>query len=102
MNTLINKLQSVGRKMAPTLKHRPVLTYGILGTVYGISPEGEVKYFDYDWDGALEFAGITLENVESLDARYAKSPRAFSLPGADMWHPERTIRKGERAWWVLK
>ena len=95
-------VQAMGRhirKMPPTQKHRPVLTPGILGTVYGVSPEGEVRYFDYDWDAALQFAGVTLENVSDLDLRFGKAARPRYLPGWDMWHPERKV--DGKAWWAL-
>jgi hypothetical protein len=88
------------RMMRPTLKHRPVLTFGILGTVYGVSPEGEVRYFDYDWNAALEFAGVTGDPAQDL--RFSAPVRTHYLPGHDMWHPERCIRQGEKAYWVLK
>jgi hypothetical protein len=100
--TVSNQLKYNMRKMPPTLKHRPVLTFGILGTVYGISPAGEVRYFDYDWDGALEFAGVTLENLAELDLRFSKAKRPVYLPNWDMWNPERKISTGERAYWALK
>lgn len=46
------------RKMRPTQKHRPAIWEGILGAVYandGIA----TRYFDYDYEGALEYAGGT-------------------------------------------
>lgn len=47
------------RRRRPTLRHRPAVWENLLGTVYARSPEGEVRYFNFDWDGAREFAGIT-------------------------------------------
>lgn len=84
--------------MRPTRRHQPVLTFGILGTVYGISPTGEVKYFDYDWDAAIEWADLEREDT---DLRFAPAPRAYTLPGYDMWHPERRVRRGERAYFAI-
>lgn len=101
MTTLFDRLRSQARQMPPTRKHRPIITFGILGTVYGISPEGEVKYFDYDWDGALAFAGVAAESLEQLDPRIGKPKQAVALPGCDMWHPERLISSRDRAYWVL-
>lgn len=49
------------RKMKPTQKHRIAIWECMLGTVFARNAEGEVKYFDYDWDGAREFAGVTAE-----------------------------------------
>lgn len=88
------------RLMKPTLKHRPVLKFGILGTVYGISPAGEVKYFDYDWNAALAFAGVTGDPAQDL--RLSTAPKPYLLPGYDMWHPERRVSKGEKVYWVLR
>jgi hypothetical protein len=31
----------------------------MLGTVYALNGEGECRYFDYDYEGARQFAGIT-------------------------------------------
>ncbi len=45
------------RKLKPTLKHRPAITAGILGTVYAINDEGVARYFDYDREAAFEFRG---------------------------------------------
>ena len=87
-------------KRKPTLKHRPILTFGILGTVYGISPEGEVRYFDYDWDVALEFAGVTDTSLDELDFRLGAPGRDINLPEYSMWHPERQIGAKQKAWWV--
>jgi hypothetical protein len=50
-------LQVPCKKMAPTLKHRPAVWGGILGTVYAYDG-AEIRYFDYDHQGALEFAGV--------------------------------------------
>lgn len=46
------------RKMKPTQHHRPAMWENMLGTVYAFNGV-EVAYFDYDWDAAAEFAGIT-------------------------------------------
>jgi hypothetical protein len=100
--TVSNQLKYHTRKMSPTQKHRPVLTFGILGTVYGISPAGEVKYFDYDWDGALAFAGVTFAGLPALDVRLGRPTKAVYLPGYDMWNPERKIGTDTKAYWVLK
>lgn len=90
--------------MRPTLKHRPILKLGLFGTVYGISPEGEVKYFDYKWEDALDFAGVDAETVrdfEDIDLRYSIPKNGdYYLPGHDMWNPERRIDRYQRVWWV--
>lgn len=47
------------RKMKPTKQHRPAVWEAILGTVYAQNDEGKVRYFDYDWEAALRFAGVS-------------------------------------------
>lgn len=61
----------LGRKAKPTRKHKPVIWECMLGTVYAANPAGEVKYFDYKWDEAREWAAIT----EDSDLRTARIPR---------------------------
>jgi hypothetical protein len=46
------------RHMKPTQKHRAAIWECMLGTVYAYDGK-EVKYFDYDHEGALKFAGVT-------------------------------------------
>jgi hypothetical protein len=46
------------RQMKPTLKHRAAVWNGILGTMYAMSPEGVIRYFDYAWDEAVAFAQL--------------------------------------------
>jgi len=101
----INRLRDQADRKPPTLKHRPAITFGILGTCYGINAAGEVRYFDYNWEAALEYAGVTnakLELLEGTDLRISRTSRSVFLPGHDMWNPERCVRKGQMAWWVLK
>lgn len=62
------------RKMKPTKAHRPALWSGILGTVYAMNDDGEVRYFDYDREGAKAFAGVT----DDRDPRLARKPRPVS------------------------
>lgn len=57
-------------KKKPTLKHRHAIWECMLGTVYARNAAGEVKYFDYDWDGARAFAGVDT----GTDLRLAKWP----------------------------
>lgn len=58
------------RKMKPTQKHRAAMWEGMLGTVYARNAEGKVKYFDYDWAGAREFAGVEVEGADPRLARF--------------------------------
>ena len=66
----------------PTLKHRPALWENMLGTVYAMNDEGEVKYFDYDWDAAKEFAGI----------HWKRDPRVFKNGYRKGWSDYRHTR----------
>lgn len=63
------------RKMKPTKKHRPAIWECMLGTVYARNPDGVTRYFDYDWDGAREFAGV---DTPDADPRVARVPRPSS------------------------
>jgi len=54
------------RKMRPTQKHSPALWECMLGTVYALSPEGECKYFDYDYEAARVFAGLDTSHDNRL------------------------------------
>jgi hypothetical protein len=65
------------RKAKPTKQHRPVIWENMLGTVYAASPEGEVRYFDYRWDEAREFAGIT---TDTPDLRLARPKQVTPYP----------------------
>jgi len=58
----------------PTQSHRPGVWEAILGTVYAMNENKEIKNFDYDWSGALKFAGITTEKGEINQDR---DPRLF-------------------------
>lgn len=78
------------RKMKPTLKHRPAVWEGILGTVYAYDDTGCTRYFDYDWDAAREYAGVR----DDRDLRLARSPRRYGAPGGP--------RKGQLVLWVLR
>lgn len=53
------------RRMKPTLKHRPVLWENMWGTVYAMSPTGEVKYFDCDTKAALRFARVSTQGADN-------------------------------------
>lgn len=56
----------------PTLDHRPAVWECLLGTVYAMNDAYETRYFDYDHQAALEFAGV---NEEDRDPRIAKHTR---------------------------
>ena len=62
-------------KKKPTLKHRPAIWECMLGTVYAMNDDREVKYFDYDWDAARAFAGV---DESGRDPRVFKNTRRVS------------------------
>jgi hypothetical protein len=84
------------RQMRPTLAHRLAISPGILGTVYAVNDALECRYFDYDWDAAVAFAGIT----PGRDPRFAP-PRgrcSYVRTGCT----EADARPGRRYVWILK
>lgn len=81
----------LGRKAKPTLKHRPAVWECMLGTVYARSPQGEVRYFDYRWEQAVEFAELG-EDLRTF--RAPEAVRYYSNPGA-------SIRRGQPVLWTL-
>jgi hypothetical protein len=84
-----------GRKARPTQKHRPAVWECMLATVYAMNDAGEVQYFDYDWDAAREFAGISPER----DLRIAKVPAGVRY-GAHSLRSDMQPPAGRRALWV--
>ena len=59
-----------GARRAPvTKKHRPLIWENMLGTVYARSPQGETRYFDYDWTAARAFAQV----AHHTDLRLARN-----------------------------
>lgn len=72
----------VKAKNAPRTKsHRPAVWECMLGTVYALSPDGELRYFDYDHEAAMKFAGVSPEG----------DPRVHRLRRQDKYN---WIRKG--------
>lgn len=57
------------RRMPPTRKHRKVFTPGILGTVYAYNADGVERYFDYDWNAAVAYAGVTADSDLRVQGR---------------------------------
>ena len=84
---------TLGRKATPTRKHRPAIWECILGTVYAMNDAGEVRYFDYKWDDAVAFAGVTPER----DPRTARAPQKMSVGGRGD-----SIRSSQNVLWVTK
>jgi len=81
------------RAMKPTLKHRPAMWGGILGTVYASNGQ-KAEYFDYDYDAAKAFAGVTEEG----DLRMYNWDGKYGYPGMGIVQP----KVGTKVLWVLK
>lgn len=47
---------SLGSKKKVTKAHKPILWETMLGAVSAMNLDGEVKYFDYDYEGAITWA----------------------------------------------
>jgi len=82
--------------MKPTKKHRPALVYGMLGTVYGINAQGEARHFNYDWQAAVDFAGID----QDMDLRFGSPVQlaSYVTSGAIEANP----RAKTRCFWVKR
>lgn len=68
----------------PTLNHRPCLWESMLGTVNAMNDNNEIKYFDYDYDAAAEFANISNKHDLRIykydkDAKWANLPNMHSF-----------------------
>ncbi|QZD97742.1 hypothetical protein SEA_VINE_33 [Gordonia phage Vine] len=93
MNTRTRTFARItGRAMRPTQKHTPVMWEGILGTVYAVNPQGDVKYFDYDWQAARDYADIP----DDADIRIAPAPHSFRLAN------DTTIYAGKTYVWIVR
>ncbi|QDK02561.1 hypothetical protein PP304_gp124 [Gordonia phage Phendrix] len=92
-NTTRTFASLTGRAMRPTQKHTPVMWEGILGTVYAVSPEGVVRYFDYDWDAARAHVALS----DDADVRIARATRSFRLVKSDT-----TVYQGKMYAWAVR
>lgn len=87
MATVTNPLR-LGRKAKPTRKHRPAIWECMLGTVYAMNDAGVVRYCDYRYDEALQWAGIhgpstvdpdiVVDRSADLDLRVARKTERVS------------------------
>jgi hypothetical protein len=68
----------------------------MLGTVYAVNDAGKVEYFDYNWDAAREYAGVTADR----DPRVAKASSASN--GWSIWALPGGLRRRQTALWLLK
>ena len=79
---------SLGRRAKPTKRHRPAIWENMLGTVYAMNDDRETKYFDYDYEAAIEYAGVTQDrdprvakpNVLKMKYRWTKGRRVDVEP----------------------
>ena len=89
---MMNPLYPKGvRKMKPTKKHRPALWEGILGTVHAYNGIEE-KYFDYDYEAALKFAGVN----------YDRDPRLHKVIEPTRYNGDVTPPNNKLILWILK
>lgn len=84
------------REMKPTMKHRPALWECMLGTVYAMNADREIEYFDYDWERAIEFAGLTQEGADVRKYRNKPPVHSWGKNG------ERGPSPNQMVWWVRK
>lgn len=87
---------ALGRRMRPTKRHREAVWECMLGTVYAQNADGVVRYFDYDYYAALEFAGVTT----------ASDPRTWRAYHRGPAHPNQftrvdQIRNGQNVLWIV-
>lgn len=81
------------QKKPPTKNHRPAIWENMLGTVYAMNDSFETKYFDYNWDAAKEYAGIS----NKKDVRIYKDPGGVNWTGQG---PDTNPGKGKLCLWV--
>jgi len=92
MTTIRNPMEPKGvRRMPPSKKHRPALWENILGTLYAYNGEA-VQYFDFDWLGAQDYAGVN----DDCDPRLYKAKRRARWPG------NCTPPSNQLVLWILK
>ena len=82
--------------MKPTLDHRPAMWENILGTVYAMNAAGEIKYFDYKWQEALDFSGALAEGADPRWAKMTRDRMYQEISGS------KGLRVGRSALWVIR
>lgn len=78
------------RKMKPTKKHRPAIWESMLGTVKAMNSKREIRYFDYDYEAAKEFAEL------GEDLRVYRADRTLNYDG----RLENYISKSQLVLWT--
>lgn len=86
------------RKMSPTSGHRPAIWEAMLGTVYALSPDGEARGFDYDYEAARAFAGVDKPGSDPRLWKMEKQNVSYIRKGATYAEP----RRGQRVLWVKR
>lgn len=82
-------------RQRPTRQHKLAIWECMLGTVYAMNGDGEVRYFDFDYAAARAFAGV---DVEGSDPRVAKTERYTYTRGPSHMEP----RTGQLALWIVR
>ena len=85
------------RKMKPTKQHRPAMWECMLGAVYAMNTDGEIKYFDYRYEAAAKWAGV---NDSEADCRLFRMHRHCTWSNGKMDHAEPSFK--QLVLWRLK
>ena len=83
------------REIKPTRKHRPAIWESVLGTVYAYNGKDPVQYFDYDWDSAHRYAGVSPDRDPRV-FKITRSMKYVRYPGSV------TPPTGQLILWILK
>lgn len=89
----LDGFQARARKMPPTRAHRPAIWENMFGTLYARSPEGETRYFDYNWAEAIAFVG----EVEDVRVARFRAEDCRLLTGREDYQAPRT---GQLVWFA--
>jgi hypothetical protein len=85
--------------MPPTKNHRPAIWECMLGAVYAMNDFGDVKYFDYRYEDALEWAGMNNANRD-LDTRVFRNKKRCTYTNGKMSHAEPSFN--QHVLWITK
>jgi len=93
-NKVVSFIGIKGKYLPPTRNHRPAIYEDMLGTVNAVNDEGKVEYFDYNYEDAIKYAGIS----EDRDIRIYKykKPKFYSNKWSNI------LRDGQKVLWILK
>jgi predicted metal-binding protein len=85
------------KKATVTMKHVPLIWECMLGAVYAMNDKRKVRYFDYDYAAAREYAGV----AACSDLRIAKAKGNVNWTDGSMLH-EYGPRYGRLALWGIR